>query len=430
MLLDSWATVETHSLFFEHVRKMGSGNHTLEFKLISGSPNEDVKLQQFEKYYYDNIILMAPSVRSFGKEVKVKDLLDFVDGQHNIMVFASADSRKVVRDIANEFGVDFEDYGYHMEGGVAPKTGSHAGLTRTAWSSSLFEPLERVFTKLTRPVLFEDGIGALLDNHENNKHVFPILRADPGSFSTNPNTPADKSKFGSVSGQQLTLVAGYQTLYNQRVSLSGSMKMCSNEAMLANRDPEADYSIESSPNYKLCTELVEWNLQERGVIRVDNVRHNKIGDERGGSNPENYKRQVDIEYFVDINHKVNGEWVPYVSDDVQFQFFMLDPYYQVAMTQPDKSSATYTYQFKTPWRLGIFKFIVDYKRYGMTYIDNRMEVSVIQLRHDEFPRYEVTGYPYYTNVFVMMLASFIFVCYFAFGDYTHVDGVVNKAKQS
>jgi hypothetical protein len=30
------------------------------------------------------------------------------------MVFASADSRKNVRDIGNEFGLDWEDYGYVM----------------------------------------------------------------------------------------------------------------------------------------------------------------------------------------------------------------------------------------------------------------------------------------------------------------------------
>jgi hypothetical protein len=44
VLLDSWATVESHSIFFEHIRTMGGGNHTLEFKLISGWPNEDNKL--------------------------------------------------------------------------------------------------------------------------------------------------------------------------------------------------------------------------------------------------------------------------------------------------------------------------------------------------------------------------------------------------
>lgn len=100
--------------------------------------------------------------------------------------------------------------------------------------------------------------------------------------------------------------------------------MCGNEAILKNRDAD---NIESSSNYKLCTEMVEWNFHERGVLKVENVRHNKVGDKWDGNNPENYKRQVDIEYFVDIYQKNNGEWVPFVADDIQFQFTMLDPYY-------------------------------------------------------------------------------------------------------
>ena len=67
--------------------------------------------------------------------------------------------------------------------------------------------------------------------------------------------------------------------------------------------------------------------------------------------------------------------------------------------------------------------MIDYKRYGLTYIDNKMEVSVIQIRHDEFPRFEVTGYPYYANVFVLMTASFMFVIHFTFGDFSKVKGV-------
>lgn len=138
----------------------------------------------YDKYFYDNIILMAPTVRSFGSEIKVKQLLEFVDSGRNIMVFASSDSRKNVRDIGNEFGLDWEDYGYVMQGGKAPSN-SKASHSRTAWSSSLFTPLEKVFTQPSRPVLFEEGIGALLDTNTNNKHVFPILRADPGSYSFN-----------------------------------------------------------------------------------------------------------------------------------------------------------------------------------------------------------------------------------------------------
>jgi len=45
----------------------------------------------------------------------------------------------------------------------------------------MFEPLvgdKKVFSKLERPVLFEDGVGMILDSEINNQHVFPILRAD------------------------------------------------------------------------------------------------------------------------------------------------------------------------------------------------------------------------------------------------------------
>ena len=119
VLVDTWATLETHSIFIEHIKQMGSGNHTLEFKLISGSASDTVNIQQFNKYFYDNIILMAPSVKSFGGDLRISDLLEYVDFHHNLMVFGSSDSRKIVRDLVNEFGVDFEDYGYAMNGGAS-----------------------------------------------------------------------------------------------------------------------------------------------------------------------------------------------------------------------------------------------------------------------------------------------------------------------
>jgi hypothetical protein len=71
-----------------------------------------------------------------------------------------------------------------------------------SWSSNIFEPLyeaHKVFTKLERPVLFEDGIGMILDSEKNNQHVFPILRADQGAFSYNPTAP-ERKETGIVSG--------------------------------------------------------------------------------------------------------------------------------------------------------------------------------------------------------------------------------------
>jgi len=60
---------------------------------------------------------MAPTVKSYCSDLKFKDVLEYVDYHHNIMVFANSDSRKVVRDLANEFGCDFDDYGFNLQGG-------------------------------------------------------------------------------------------------------------------------------------------------------------------------------------------------------------------------------------------------------------------------------------------------------------------------
>ena len=125
---------------------------------------------------------MAPSVKSFGADLRISDILQYVDFHHNVMIFGSSESRKVVRDLVNEFGVDFEDYGYVMNGGRPHLWNRRATPKQenVAWSSNLFEPLERVFTKPETPILFEDGVGSVIDSNQKNMHVFPILRGRPG----------------------------------------------------------------------------------------------------------------------------------------------------------------------------------------------------------------------------------------------------------
>ena len=64
---------------------------------------------------------MAPTVKSFGIDLTMKDILEFVDFHHNLMIFANGETRQVHRDLFNEFGADLEEYGYSMHGGVPPK---------------------------------------------------------------------------------------------------------------------------------------------------------------------------------------------------------------------------------------------------------------------------------------------------------------------
>jgi hypothetical protein len=57
---------------------------------------------------------MAPSVKAFGNDLKISTLLEFFDFHHNLMFFTNSQARKLTKELANEFGVDFEDYGYTM----------------------------------------------------------------------------------------------------------------------------------------------------------------------------------------------------------------------------------------------------------------------------------------------------------------------------
>ena len=56
VLVDDWSLLQTHSLFFESLRKDG---HSLAFE----SANPPPAIKYYESYFFDNIILMAPSVK-------------------------------------------------------------------------------------------------------------------------------------------------------------------------------------------------------------------------------------------------------------------------------------------------------------------------------------------------------------------------------
>jgi hypothetical protein len=56
VLLDDWATIDTHSIFFESLRRDG---HNLVFEGANPPP----QIKYFDDYFYDNVIFMAPNVK-------------------------------------------------------------------------------------------------------------------------------------------------------------------------------------------------------------------------------------------------------------------------------------------------------------------------------------------------------------------------------
>ena len=141
-----------------------------------------------------------------------------------------------------------------------------------------------------------------------------------------------------------------------------------------------------------------------------------MGEIHTGVNPENY-RIKDIIYFeADLEEvKADGTLAPFKATDLQLEFIRLDPFHRLFMKQ-EKKTATYYAELAVPDTLGIYKFKVTYRRYGYSLIDEETLVSVIQFRHDQYPRYLFVALPYYTNVFLIMAAGFFFIMFFLYSE--------------
>jgi len=57
VVLDNWATIETHSSMFNYLEEQL--NHRLVFEMADSK----IKFQEHDQYQFDNVILMAPSVK-------------------------------------------------------------------------------------------------------------------------------------------------------------------------------------------------------------------------------------------------------------------------------------------------------------------------------------------------------------------------------
>ena len=67
---------------------------------------------------------------------------------------------------------------------------------------------------------------------------------------------------------------------------------------------------------------------------------------------------------------------------------MLDPYYRLnlAPTSETQNSTTYSVSFTLPDQHGIFAFRTNYKRPYLTYIDQKIQVTLRHFAHDEWTR--------------------------------------------
>ncbi|KAK1292251.1 Dolichyl-diphosphooligosaccharide--protein glycosyltransferase 48 kDa subunit [Acorus calamus] len=397
VLVDDLSIRSSHSIFFDSLKSRG---FDLDFKLAD---DKRLALQRYGKYLYDGLILFSPSIKSFGGSLNLAAVLDFVDSGHDLILSADETASDLIRDIAIECGIDFdEDQSSvvidHISYAVSEKEGDHTLIASDDFIRSDVILGEK---KIEAPVLFR-GIGHALN--AANSLVLKVLSASPSAYSANPNS--ELSSPPSLTGTAISLVSVVQARNNARILISGSLDLFSNRyADVVN----FSWKYEKSGNEQFVTELSKWVFHERGHLKAVNVKHNKAGEK---AEPAMYRINDDLEYSVEIYEWSGTSWKPYVADDVQVQFYMMSPY--VLRTLSHDQKGLYSTSFKVPDVYGVFQFKVEYQKLGYTSLSLSKQIPVRPYKHNEYERFIKAAYPYYGASFSMMAGFFIFSIIFLY----------------
>lgn len=406
VILDDWHSIDTHSQFWRQLRETGFE------PIFKMADDNSLTFASYGEYKYDNIILFAPSYEEKAKnDVTISNLLKFIDDGKDLMILGNKDSAKFLRNLVNEFGVDYDDYDSQVKDSLYLhnlKEQLHPDLIKMLNDGIIptknIINIPKLFKRPQKHILYE-GIGMDLD--PQNKYIFPILKADDTSYSINTQT-------GEVytNGERIKLVSGYQARNNRRVIISGSSNICSDKLYyLSNIGEEMD--IAKSPNARFCKDLLNWNFQKTGVLKFENVRHNK----KDGNTASQYRIKDYLEYYIDIYEydNINDSWKNYIADDLQLSFDMMNPYYINQMRRLSYDKPTYYAKFRAPDKHGVFKFNVDYHKVGYSYIFSSTKIPLRPFYHNEFPRFLPCAYPYYVTVFMSLFGFVLFTLLFLYG---------------
>ena len=323
-------------------------------------------------------------------------IAEFFNSGHDVLLALDAAPTTQLRDLAVSLGVDVAPAGNvvidHFN--FNPKLGGD----HTAVTSPSLAPLSTVFRADTKgPVAFQ---GVALSVSIDSEVAFHVVTASATAYSGVVGKPAPTTKT-LLAGPTIGLLTLVQGRNNARAAVSGSTAMFSNAFFAA-----------AAGNAAMSHDVVQWTLQMKSVLRASPLRH-RIVD--GEVSPATYRINDVVEVAVDIEECSAGmsKCKPFVADDVQIEFVMLDPYLRITLDSPGKNG-TFSQVVKVPDVYGVFKWVLEYRRLGYTWLSQVMTVPVRPFRHDEYERFIVQAYPYYASTASMMAGFFALGFYFLY----------------
>jgi oligosaccharyltransferase complex subunit beta len=395
VILDRDELQQTHSEFFAQLTTRG---HVLTFVEAGADPT--LKLARYGSFFYDNLILMAPTSEDLGEAITVDSVQAFIDDGRSVLIVGNEKVSEAVRELATELAsVDFDEPNTKVQDHVQFASGSelHDLVIGTIQAGS-----SRIVGGISKaPVVFR-GIGHIA---QPSNLLTGVLTGSPTAFSYALDKPV--TEYPAATGSDVLLVSAMQTAGNARVVFSGSLDLFSNDLFQAKVSGGSVKSATKSGNSEFAKSLSMWAFHERGVLRARDLQHHKIGAE-DDMTPTSYRVSDEIAFQI-VLEEYDGEahaWKPFQGADVQLEFTMIDPYIRTLLKSNGKG--VYSTNFTVPDVYGVYKFVLNYHRLGYSYLDLAHTISVHPFRHDEYERFIDVAYPYYAGAFTMMAAFFVF----------------------
>ncbi|KAL4132349.1 hypothetical protein QTP88_009515 [Uroleucon formosanum] len=393
VLLNNLVIKETHSILFNTLKERG---YHLTFK---SADDPTLVLSKYGKYFYENLIIFAPTVQEFGGSLNIETITQFIDDGGNVLFTGGVSTGSALRELAAECGFEVTEENSSLIDHLnydASDSGKHTLVVTS--SSNLIKSEEIVGKSNEKPLLYE---GTTVITDPKNPLVLPILHAESTAYSYKPDLPVKDYSLGT--GKDLLLIAALQARNNARVVFSGSLYFFSDVAFRNSVQKVDGKTYNISGNQEVASNIVLWTLKDRGMIRVKSVNHHKVGE---SSPPPSYTIMDMAVFLVELERWENGKWIPHNANDVQVEFVRIDPFWRGNLNNLENGK--YEFTFKIPDTYGVYQFKVEYNRIGFTAIRSSTMVSVIPLEHTQYERFILSAYPYYSSAFSMMFGVFIF----------------------
>ncbi|EFJ53013.1 hypothetical protein VOLCADRAFT_72245 [Volvox carteri f. nagariensis] len=388
VLLPNVNEAEKYSKFFGSLRDAG---FDVTFK---GVRDSSLKLKEYGTWLYDDLVLFAPKSEGFGGSVDQQTILDFVDSGHNVLLAVNTDVSEALRNLAAEFGVDVDDRGSkvfdHFNHATLDGQEDHTLIA----AGDLVDAPVMVGGPYKEPVLFR-GVASTIPGDSELATV--VLGAPSTAYSFVKSGVQEPPTL--MVGSAISLVTAVQARNNARMVVAGSLDMFTDKFFDALVTVNGASS--HTANWAFTVTLARWAFQDRGVLVASNLRHHLLGSDE---QPWGYRVNDDVEFLVDVVEVEGGVSKPYVADDIQLEFIMLNPYIRQPLQHDGKG--TFSLRFKVPDVYGVFKYFVDYSHRGYSYIKLTHQVPVRPFKHNEYERFLTCAYPYYASAISVMLAFF------------------------